>query len=252
MDATTEYLHRLDDLAGRLRQPAATPPTGMAPEIFALYQGMFRANFFASLADAFPESRRHVAPALWEQWVDDFLAGGTCPSPSFHAVPDAFFAFLMGKPAQFEKVPAYLPALLHWEWLTLTLAISKTPEPVLACGELWEQSFQLADSARVQHYPFAVHLPLAPGQEATKRDCYLLVYQNCQGAVISCELPLAQARLATALAEEPRIAREAQTLAFPQDEYSSEWTLAVLRKWWEDGILQATSQSSSRASPSRP
>ncbi len=234
MQASPDYPARLQDIAKRLRQAQAQPPAGMPIEIFALYREMMRASFAASLEDAFPESKAHIPLQDWEKLVDDFLARGSCPSPSFHQVPDAFLAFVLEQLDKQAELPEYLPALLHWEWLILTLAISTAPLAEAPEEALPDACLQLAASARVQHYPFAVHLGTAP---PAPRDCYLLIYRDRSGAVCTRELSIPEARLAAALAAAPLFAAQAHTLAFPHNELAPEWTRACLADWWRAGIL---------------
>ena len=237
-------MERLRDIASRLRHANAAPPLWMPPEIFALYREMFRASFAASLEDAFPESRRHLGHGLWEELMDDFLAHGHCPSPSFHAVPDAFFHFVLEHLADYSTLPEYLPALLHWEWLTLTLAIAANTTNECHMDDRAQLAVQLAPTACLQQYPFAVHRSVEPPQQPGQRDCYLLVYRDRHGIVFSRELELPEARLAAALADSARTGSEAHALAFPADEYALEWTRHHLQEWCAAGILQITNPNS--------
>ncbi|MEY2340530.1 putative DNA-binding domain-containing protein [Acidithiobacillus sp. IBUN Pt1247-S3] len=250
----TEYSARLREIAGRLRQLEGSAPPGMTADIFTLYREMFRASFAASLVDAFPESCRHLSPEIWEALVDNFLAGGECPNPSFHAVPDAFFRFVIQHFADDPPLPDYLPALLHWEWLTLTLAIAPNDIEECCAADLEQLPMQLANTARLQHYPFAVHLAVEPPQTPSQRDCYLLVYRHRDGAVFSRELELPEARLAAALANTARTATDAHALAFPAGEYAVAWARKRLQEWCAAGILQTTTPNSCPppASPSPP
>lgn len=234
MQASPDYPARLQDIAKRLRQARAQPPAGMPTEIFVLYREMMRASFAASLEDAFPQSKAQIRLQDWEALVDDFLARGSCPSPSFHQVPDAFLAFVLEQLDKHAELPEYLPASLHWEWLTLTLAISTAPLAEAPEEVLPDACLQLAAAARLQHYPYAVHLGTAP---PAPRDCYLLIFRDRSGAVCTRELGIPEARLAAALAAAPLVAAQAHAAAFPHDEYAPAWTQACLADWWREGIL---------------
>ncbi|WP_308388684.1 putative DNA-binding domain-containing protein [Acidithiobacillus sp. AMEEHan] len=247
------YAERLRDVASCVRRSHGPLPAGWSPEIFALYREMVRASFAANLEDAFPQTRRHLTSEAWETLLDDFLAHGDCPSPSFHAVPGAFCEFVLGHLEDYLELPQYLPALLHWEWLTLHLAIiensAESGESNLAEG--W---MQLAPSASLQHYPFAVHQNTEVAQAPARRDCYLLIYRDRQDRVFSRELELQEARLAAALLESPHTLTEAHALAFPTDECPLGWSRELLGTWAAAGIIYVTNLNPSLAeiSPSPP
>ncbi|MBU2753848.1 hypothetical protein HFU84_07110 [Acidithiobacillus sp. CV18-2] len=255
MRSTTlpSYPERLRDLSRCVRQADGPVPEGWSPEIFALYREMFRASFAANLQDAFPESQRHVGNECWETLLNDFLTRCDCPSPSFHAVPSAFCQFVLEHSSDYPTLPEFLPALLHWEWLTLNLAIAENPAE-LGESNLADGWVQLAPSASLQHYPFAVHCSTAESQQPAKRDCYLLIHRDGQGQVFSRELELQEARLAAALVDAPRAPSEAHALAFPADECPFDWSRELLEAWAAAGIVCVTNPNPSLAgtSPSPP
>ena len=200
-----------------------------------VYEELFFNNICGFINNCFPVAKSLFSDDRWLQYCREFFTQWRCETPYFSEIPSEFVAY-MAQAHIAEHNPAWLPELLHYEWIELEVDISiATPlntssktssnppgnplsNPLSNPLRDTAQS-ALTDQARVfttptlrnlafswpVHRISEDHIPAEP--EAT----FLAVYRNSEDSVEFMEINAMTAALLEIIAAEPMTAEQALT-----------------------------------------
>jgi len=197
LSANLESFQR--SFGAHLRTPRQSPrPTGTPARRMAVYAELVHNNFFGFLNACFPVARKTLGEKRWAALVRRFIATHPGETPYFREIPLEFLTwFQSATPAGY---PAWLGALLHYEWAELavdTMAVETPaiePEADLAQGVavLNPAMLLLAYDWPVQRIG-PIYRPRKPA------PVQLLLYRDASDAVRFMQLNTVTARLVALL-----------------------------------------------------
>lgn len=214
-------------LAAHLREPGQPLPLALEPRRLALYRTLVLNNISSFINSSFPVSRSIVAEG-WQPLIQQFVAQYACSSPLFLDIPAQFLQFFSGSYPQGLAGKAFLPELLHYEWMELAVA-TRPASPLARWTAADDAPLCLYGAAEPLSYCYPVHRlspdyqPTLPPEMATT----LLIYRDRDDEVRFMAIsPL----LATALS---LLGRHAQGMTFAR------WleALALAQADWPAALL---------------
>ena len=114
-------------LAAHLRDPDAHPaPAGWEERRTAIYRRLFINNVINLLAGNFPVARRILGEERFAEMVRRFYAEHQSHTPLFPEIAREMLRFVEEQPQYWAEQWPFLYELMHYEWVELALAISKT------------------------------------------------------------------------------------------------------------------------------
>ncbi|NBC23655.1 MAG: DUF2063 domain-containing protein [Gammaproteobacteria bacterium] len=188
------------EFAAHIRDPEANPaPAGIEERRLAIYRDLFFGNISGLLAATFRVTKRILDGAQWDALVRDFLASHQSHTPLFLEMPREFLAFLEQErddPAD----PPFLPALAHYEWVSLALSIAEEDPDLSGVdrdADLLAGVPAVSPLAWLCGYHFPVHRisPEFLPEQADEQPTWLVVYRRLDDRIGFLELNAATARL---------------------------------------------------------
>ncbi|MBP7917597.1 MAG: hypothetical protein KAZ45_03930, partial [Arenimonas sp.] len=125
-------------------------------------------------------------------------------TPYFSRIPEQFVHYVQAQHASL-RVPAYLPELLHYEWLELAVDTAADK----SVGSADSRRLTLNPSVRYARYQWPVHRIGATYRPRKPRQTALLVHRNAGHEVKFMEINEITAQLLDVLAEGPQTAQDA-------------------------------------------
>lgn len=195
--------------AAHLRDPEHVPaPADIEPRRLSIYRELFFNNLVDLLGGSFPVARRVLGLDRWRRLVRQFYAEHRAHTPYFLELPGEFVEWHAARATLAEDEPAFLPELLHYEWVELALAVREEvlPDDADAGGrELLDLPLAVSPLAWPLAYRWPVHRlgpdyqPLEPPAAPT----FIVVYRNRADAVQFLEIGAETAGLLEALEQAP-------------------------------------------------
>lgn len=115
--------------AGLERLYAEHPGWEAPRERVALYGRFVRHHVVDGLEKLFPLVRRSVGEAAWEELVRGYVATGPARHHELNRVGEHFPAFISDRAPE-RGLPAWVPALAHFEWTDFAVYASEERVPV--------------------------------------------------------------------------------------------------------------------------
>ncbi|AFV00826.1 DNA-binding domain-containing protein [Simiduia agarivorans] len=135
-----------------LRNPEQeVPPQGMEPRRLKIYEELLFNNVEGFLNSGFPVFRSLLADDDWVHLVRQFFVLHRAHTPYFLEIGEEFRTFIDGVDLAGFGLPAFVPELLHYEWVELALDVSDAVLPP-------ERDQQVDHVCRLQLSPLAVVL----------------------------------------------------------------------------------------------
>jgi hypothetical protein len=194
-------------LGAWIRDPARTPPQGVAPRRLKVYADLFYRNVEGLLASAFPVLRQTLGEEAWHALVRDFLREHPARTPLFTELAREALGYFEARAGQQRGDPPWLCELAHYEWVELALQVSEAVPPAslpdAALDPLASQPW-LSPLAWPLAYAWPVHrigpgaIPAAPAAPAL-----LLVRRVADGSVAFTELSPLAFRLLQRIEQQP-------------------------------------------------
>lgn len=115
--------------ACRLRDPRRAPaPAGVSRRRLRAYEELLFNNLCGFLDACFPLCRQLLGELRWQRLNRAFYREGPARTPWFREIPRDFVLWLQTS-AGLPRLPRWLPALAHYEWVELALDVEATPLP---------------------------------------------------------------------------------------------------------------------------
>jgi hypothetical protein len=160
------------------------------PERMGVYQELVFNNIKTFVDACFPVAAACLGESTWLALCQGFVTQHRCATPFFREIPREFVEWieqLYEQPHNASihfNLPAYLPHLLHYEWLELCVQTHAnsdwTSAPiVVVLGRDEEQILHVRVNPTVQLacYPYAVH-KIAPEQSVSEEPTCLMVWRD--------------------------------------------------------------------------
>lgn len=147
--------------AARIRDPDSQPqPQGVPVQRMRVYEDLLFNNIEGFLQACFPVTRELLGDHAWRNTARRFFAEHHCGSPLFRDIPGEFLAWMETQAESLFPDHPYLYALMHYEWLELSVSIS--PGEASACGidpdgDLLSGQPILNPTAQLTCYSYPVH-----------------------------------------------------------------------------------------------
>ncbi len=180
------------EFTAHIRDPKAhKKPAGVVPARMAVYREAVFNNIFESVSVCFPVCQAAIGKRAWRTLLKDFVKSYPAQSPIFREIPQQFLQFLnaLNSQPQQKPQPAFLAALVHYEWVELAVSTLQA-EPIKLSTKinLLSEKPVLTPAHMLLEYDFAVQ-KIAKGKlPKTTEKTYLLVFRNAKFEVKFIEL----------------------------------------------------------------
>jgi hypothetical protein len=192
------------DFAAHLRSPGqARRPVGVPKRAAEIYSELLFNNICGFINACFPVARSLMTDSGWRNLSRQFFREHASHTPYFSQVPEQFVQFVTGH-AQRLRVPAWMPELLHYEWIELEV---DTAPGVLAANST--RLLTLNPTVRNLRYHWPVHLVSPQFRPRNQQPTYLLVHRNADFKVCFMEINEVTAVLLDILAQSPKTSADA-------------------------------------------
>lgn len=119
--------------AAWIRKPhAQKTPQNIERRRMDVYRSLFLNNVKNFVENAFPVTAQTLDQEVWQPLVEQFFEQHLSTSPYFREIPQEFMAWLLDHPEVQQKLPPWVPELLHYEWLELHVSTLDAPLPEVA------------------------------------------------------------------------------------------------------------------------
>ena len=225
-----------------LRSPRQNPrPAGTPARRMAVYVELVNNNFFGFLNACFPVARKTLGEKRWGALVRRFIATHPGETPYFREIPLEFLTWFQS--ADPVGYPAWLGALLHYEWAELAVDTMVVEAPAV------EPSVDLAQGVAVLNpamlllaYDWPVQR-IGPVYRPRKpAPVQLLVYRDAGDAVRFMQLNPLTARLLALLQAGERpvaelLAQLAAELGYAERAAFIGFGMQVLQELQREGVV---------------
>jgi hypothetical protein len=213
-------------------------PHGIAIRPARIYEGLLFNNICSFLDACFPVTKSLFTDTRWRTLCRWFFRDWPCHTPYFSKIPEQFVCYASANHRAL-KVPAFLPDLLHYEYLELEV---ETAEDV-PDNHAMSRRLTLHPSVRYARYHWPVHQISAAYRPRKPNTTFLLLHRDAQDTVKFLEVNEMTTQLLDILASGEKSARESLTLLAKRAGYSNPEALlahghALLVSFIEQKILQ--------------
>lgn len=174
-----------------IRNPKANPrPSNVPAKRMAVYTEIVYNNIEGTLAACFPVAKSLLSANKWQKLVRSFMADYRANTPIFREIPQQFLQHMATFSHINIKLPAFLPSLLHYEWVELALSVQDVSVPTEAPQHSLHTPLSLNPAHYLLQYAYPVHQISADFQpkKPAKTPTYLLVFRNSQHQIQFIEL----------------------------------------------------------------
>lgn len=191
------------DFARHLRSPSeARRPNGVPKRAAEIYSELLFNNICGFINACFPVARGMMTATGWRKLCRQFFRDHASHTPIFSRIPEQF-AFFVAAQAQSLRVPAWMPELLHYEWIELEVDTA-LGEPAANATRM----LRLNPSVRNLKFDWPVHRICPAFRPRSKQPTHLLVYRNRDLKVCFLEINDVTAALLHILAVSPKTSVE--------------------------------------------
>lgn len=210
------------NFAQHLRSPGEVRrPNGVPKRAAEIYSELLFNNICGFINACFPVARNLMTERGWQALSRQFFRDHSSHTPYFSRIPEQFVQFVAGN-AQRLRVPAWMPDLLHYEWIEL--------EVETAVGELQPNPTHLLTlnpTARNLHYAWPVHRISPDYRPRNQQPTHLLVYRDRAFKVCFIEINAVTAALLDVLAKAPKSTADTLTQLAKQLGYANPDALQI-------------------------
>jgi len=209
-----------------IRDPKNQPrPANVPAKRMAIYTEIVYNNIEGTLASCFPVTKKILSVRRWQQLVRGFMAHHQASTPFFREIPEQFLMHLENVSLKDCKLPAFLPSLMHYEWVELALSVqagsTNTDNIDAESDKLLEKPLVISPTLYLLQYDYPVHL-ISPDYQPKQKSApptYLLVFRNLEHQIKFMELNPMTFQLVALLQEESltgQVALEKLAKSHPQ------------------------------------
>jgi uncharacterized protein len=232
----------------RIRDPQARPrPPGASARRMKVYEALLYNNLEGFLLGCFPVSRKILGARRWKRLVRAFFRDHACHTPYFRQIPEEFLKYIQDEWTAPEDFPAFLPELVHYEWVELGLDVADSDRNLPGHdpdGDLWLGAPLVNPVLRVLAYRWPVHRlsprfkPVEPPQTPT----FIVAWRDASLSVRFQQLNPAAARFLDMLVSSPGSSGQAAASELARALGHPEASLAghardLLHAWRAEGLL---------------
>jgi uncharacterized protein len=206
MQTAPSSLHNFQhDFSTYLRDPKKSQmPHGISARPVSIYEELLFNNICGFIDACFPVAKSLFAEKRWRVLCRAFFRDWQSHTPYFSKIPEQFVLYIKTNSAEL-KLPAYLPDLLHYEWLELDVDTAEDK----AIGSSSSRRLTLNSSVRYAQYNWPVHRISRAYRPRKAQDTFLLLYRNADFDVKFLEINEITAQLLDILSDAPTSAKDA-------------------------------------------
>jgi uncharacterized protein len=194
--------------AKHLRSPSRVKrPAGVPLRPAKIYQELLFNNICGFVDSCFPVAKSLFPEVRWRRLCRSFFQDWPSHTPYFSRIPEQFVRFMQAKHTAL-RVPAYLPELLHYEWLELEVDTA-ADQPA---GSLSSRRLSLNSCVRYARFQWPVHRIGTAYRPRKPSPTVLVVHRNAEHAVKFIEINEITAQLLDIFADGPQTAQDALKL----------------------------------------
>jgi hypothetical protein len=179
-------------------------PQGVPARESKIYEELLFNNICGFIDACFPVAKSLFTDKRWLTLCRGFFRDWSSHTPYFSKIPEQFVKYIQAKHKAL-RVPAYLPDLLHYEWLELEVETSIDNNS----GATSSRRLMLNPSVRYARYQWPVHQISKTFKPRKTVPTVLLVHRDSQDAVKFLEINEMTAQLLDILAAGAKTANEA-------------------------------------------
>ncbi len=177
-----DFKLKQQEFAAYIRDPENNPvPNDVQQQRMAMYRELFFNNIDSFLSANFPVLRTLLNDSDWFALGQDFFARHVSLSPHFSKIPEEFLDYLQNERDCSADFP-FLFELAHYEWVEMSLSISK--ENISANAQNTDDLLSLSLQLSPLAWPLAYQYPvqqISPDflpDTAPEQPTFLLVYRD--------------------------------------------------------------------------
>ena len=232
-----------------IRDPKNQPrPANVPAKRMAIYTEIVYNNIEGTLASCFPVTKKILSARQWQQLMRGFMANYQASTPFFREIPAQFLQHFDSVKLNESKLPAFLPNLMHYEWVELALSVQAAPADLeridSATDDLLLKPIVITPNLFLLQYDYPVHLisPNYQPKQKTAQPTYLLVFRHLEQQIKFMELNPITFQLVALLQNESLTGQHALTKlanAHPQisAEVMMQFGAATLAELKENGVI---------------
>lgn len=206
-----------------LRDPKHTrKPHGIPARPAQIYQDLLFNNICGFIDACFPVAKGLFPANHWRSLCRSFFRDWPSHTPYFSSIPEQFVLYIKSAHADL-KLPAYIPDLVHYEWLELDVDTSEDKKSSSADSRI----LTLNPSVRYARYNWPVHRISSAYRPRKPQDTYLLLHRNADFKVNFLQINEITAQLLDILANGTASAEDALKLLAKRLGYANSEALQV-------------------------
>lgn len=206
MQAAPRSLHNFQqEFSTYLRDPKHSPrPHGVPARPARIYEELLFNNICGFVDACFPVAKSLYSDIRWRKFCRSFFRDWQSHTPYFSKIPEQFVNFMQANSAVL-RVPAYLPELLHYEWLELEVETSEDTHSAIDSS----RNLSLNPSVRFARYQWPVQQISQAFKPRKSVATVLLVHRDAHDKVKFLEINEITAQLLDILAAGAKTGNEA-------------------------------------------
>ncbi len=209
MSVAPSALHNFQqEFSTYLRDPKKSQkPQDIPARPARIYEELLFNNICGFVDACFPVAKSLFTEKRWRVLCRRFFRDWQSHTPYFSKIPEQFVQYIKAHHADL-KLPAYLPDLLHYEWLELAVDTAEDNKPSR------ENSLRLTLNASVRfaRYNWPVHRISKAYRPRKPSATFLLLYRNAEFEVKFLQINEITSQLLDILANTPTSAKDALKL----------------------------------------
>ncbi len=224
MPTAPRSLHNFQqEFSSYLRSPKQRKrPSGIPARPAHIYEELLFNNICGFIDACFPVAKSLFAEKRWRAMCRGFFRDWQSHTPYFSKIPEQFVQYIKANHAEL-KLPAYLPDLLHYEWLELAVDTAKDKNSNRANS----LRLMLNSSVRYARYDWPVHRISSTYRPRKPHNTFLLLHRNTEFEVKFLEINEITAQLLDILAAGATSAKDALKQLAKKLGYANPDTLQV-------------------------
>ena len=206
MFAAPHSLHNFQqEFSAYLRDPKQLPrPHGVPARPARIYEELLFNNICGFVDACFPVSKNLFSEKRWRSLCRSFFREWQSHTPYFSKIPEQFVFYIQANFAAL-RLPAFLPELLHYEWLELEVETSEDNSKSSSDSRL----LTLNPTVRYARYCWPVHHISQAYRPRKPAPTVLLVHRNADDKVQFVEINEITAQLLDILQSGAKTGNEA-------------------------------------------
>jgi hypothetical protein len=206
MPTAPRSLHNFQqEFSSYLRDPKKLRrPQGIPARPLRIYEELLFNNICGFIDACFPVAKSLFAEKRWRLLCRSSFRDWQSHTPYFSQIPEQFVRYIKANYAEL-KLPAYLPDLLHYEWLELAVDTAEDNKTDSADS----RRLTLNPSTRYARYGWPVHRISNMYRPRKPQATFLLLHRNAEFEVKFLQINEITAQLLDILSDTPISAKDA-------------------------------------------